>query len=104
ERVLSGCPEFGFLAHIALPDTRGQFGKLLIGIKLFGSETLGPFERSHRSVVPYSLQIRLAVRRARCCPTLIRGGRRLGRGRHGLRSRGRLREQKHHEHSRESGR
>src|SRR5258706_2753272 len=46
-------------------------------IELLAGKLLGPFQRRHRIVGPYSLQVRLAIGRTRRCPRLPAGGCRL---------------------------
>jgi len=93
--VIGRGAEVGSLAHIPLADTPRQVGKFLVRVKLLGAETLGPFEGCEGGVVPYPLQVRLAVGCTRRCPNLSCGGSLRG-GRRGLSNDGCLREQQDH--------
>jgi hypothetical protein len=87
---------------VPLKHTLHQFGVLLFGIELLGSETLWPFERCQGGVVPYSLQVRLAVGCTRWSPSLCCRGRFRG-GQWPLSNDGRLRKQKDDDHGGQSG-
>src|SRR2546427_12901058 len=72
-------------------------------IELLAGELLGPFQRRHGIVGPYSLQVRLAIGRTRRCPRLPAGGcglcgRRLCGGRRGLSRGGGPRKPRHGGH------
>src|SRR2546425_2814101 len=77
--VRTGGPKLALLADISIASLLRVFGKFLVGIKLFRTESLRPFERGQRIVRPYSLKVWLAIGCARRCPGLcacrrLRGG------------------------------